>query len=42
MQWWETQRENYDLWLSDAVLFELSEGNYPKKEQLLELVREFL
>lgn len=32
--------ENYELLVSDAVLLELHEGNYPKKDQIIKLVSE--
>ena len=29
---------NYDIFISDAVMQELNEGNYPRKEKLIEFV----
>ncbi len=36
--WWDSESDNYDMWISDAVLQELNEGNYPKKEKLIQLI----
>ncbi|VAX35359.1 hypothetical protein MNBD_UNCLBAC01-42 [hydrothermal vent metagenome] len=33
--WWKNEVENYDIWISEAVLQELNEGNYPKKEEII-------
>jgi predicted nucleic acid-binding protein len=32
-EWWETQREHYNVYLSVETLAELREGNYPQKEK---------
>ena len=37
-QWWTTKRQNYDLVTSVAVLNELENGDYPKKENCLSLL----
>lgn len=31
--WWDNQRHHYELVTSAAVIEELSQGNYPSKEQ---------
>lgn len=36
-QWWETQRNNYNLYISIETLAELREGNYPEKEKITKL-----
>ena len=36
--WWDNQRHHYDLVTSAAVIEELSQGNYPSKEQALALI----
>jgi hypothetical protein len=36
--WWDNQRQHYDLVTSAAVIEELSQGNYPSKEQALALI----
>jgi predicted nucleic acid-binding protein len=36
-EWWETQRENYDTYLSIETLAELREGDYPRKEKATRL-----
>ena len=33
--WWNNESNNYDVCISDAVLQELSEGSYPKKEEII-------
>lgn len=37
-QWWDEGRQRYELVTSDAVLDELSSGEYPSQEQVLALV----
>ncbi len=37
-QWWTAKRQNYDLVTSVAVLNELENGDYPKKENCLSLL----
>lgn len=39
-QWWDERREMYELVTSDAVLDELSSGDYPTREQVLALTAE--
>ena len=36
--WWADQRSRYDLWISEAVLLELAQGDWPGKVGALELV----
>ncbi len=38
--WWDQERNNFDLWISEATVAELSTGNYPRKRQILECVAE--
>jgi predicted nucleic acid-binding protein len=37
-EWWDNQREHYQLVTSMAVIEELERGDYPNKEQTVELV----
>jgi len=37
--WWDNESKNYDIWISDAILQELGEGNYPKKEDIIHFVK---
>lgn len=37
-KWWLEMSGNYDLFISDAVLQELSVGSYPQKEKIMEFV----
>ena len=37
-KWWYEMSGNYDIFISDAVMQELNEGNYPRKEKLIEFV----
>ncbi len=39
-QWWDNFSHNYTLLTSEAVLDELSSGNYPNKQSILELVND--
>lgn len=40
VSWWDTQREKYDLFVSEFVLAELIEGEYPNKELVIDLVKD--
>lgn len=37
-KWWSEMSGCYDLYISDAVLQELSSGNYPRKSDIIQLV----
>ena len=37
-EWWSTMASSYEIFVSDAVLQELSTGNYPRKEEIIEFV----
>jgi hypothetical protein len=37
-EWWDNQREHYQLVTSIAVIDELDRGDYPNKERILNLV----
>lgn len=37
-KWWDEESHNFDIWASEATLDEISEGHYPKKQELLMLV----
>ena len=39
-QWWDTERGDYECYISEAVLAELAEGDYPTQRQCLSLVDE--
>ena len=36
--WWVDQRPRYDVWISEAVVLELAQGDWPGKAGALELV----
>lgn len=36
--WWDEQRANFDLYVSEATLVELHEGDYPRKAEVTSLV----
>jgi len=37
-KWWSEMADQYDLYISEAVLQELNSGNYPKKKEIISLV----
>jgi len=37
--WWDNQRQAYDVWISQATLDEIETGEHPYQAQMLELVR---
>lgn len=34
--WWEEERENFDIWISEETLNELAAGNYPHQTKALQ------
>lgn len=38
LEWWATQRHGYDLWVSDEVVTELSQPNYPHRGDALAFI----
>ncbi len=39
--WWEQERHNFDIWISQETITELSQGNYPNQQEILECVSQF-
>jgi len=39
-KWWNEMSETYEIFLSDAVLQELNEGRYPRKDKIMQFVSE--
>lgn len=39
-QWWEQERQHFEVWISEETLIELNEGNYPKKPEILKCISE--
>jgi predicted nucleic acid-binding protein len=37
-RWWEEERQNFDLWISDETIAELSRGKYQHKAQIVECI----
>ena len=40
-QWWREQLDLYDVWISDSVMLELEQGDWPGKPEALALVEPF-
>lgn len=38
-EWWDEERQDYELYISPAVIEELSAGSYPSRDACLDLVR---
>ncbi len=38
--WWNNESKNYEVWISEAVIQELSAGNYPHKKRIIDFVTE--
>ena len=36
--WWDSKGEQYELFISESVLFELQNGDYPSKNDCLQLI----
>jgi predicted nucleic acid-binding protein len=39
-KWWNEERSNFDIWISEEVLNEIDVGNFPKKPEILNFVKE--
>jgi predicted nucleic acid-binding protein len=39
-EWWDVERADYECFISEVVLIELNEGDYPNKEKCLTLLDE--
>ena len=35
-EWWEQEKNNYEVWISEETIAELSGGNYPRKIEIIE------
>jgi predicted nucleic acid-binding protein len=38
-QWWDGERDQYDVYISDFVVLELQEGEYPRQADAVQLVQ---
>lgn len=38
-KWWETQLDNYEIFISDEVLVEIGDGEYPNKNKIVNLIK---
>jgi len=39
-KWWEEERDNFNLWISEESIIELSTGEYPYKGQLMACIEQ--
>jgi predicted nucleic acid-binding protein len=39
-RWWDDERPDYDVYISEIVIMELNRGSYPHKTEILQLVDE--
>jgi predicted nucleic acid-binding protein len=39
-KWWQEERSNFDIWISEETVNEISEGKYPRKTEILKFVSE--
>lgn len=37
-KWWEEERQHFSIWISEATIAELSQGNYPNKDQVISYI----
>ena len=37
-QWWQEESDNFEVWISDETIAELSSGDYPSKAEILQFV----
>ena len=38
-EWWDKERQLYDLYISNFILLELQEGKFPEQQQALNLTK---
>lgn len=39
-EWWNIERYNFEIFVSEAVIFELQNGDYPTKTECLEFIKD--
>ena len=39
-RWWEQEKDNFEIWTSEETFNELAEGDYPRKDKILEFTAE--
>lgn len=39
-KWWEEERKNYEIWISEETITELNQGDYPNKIKIIECISE--
>ncbi len=37
-QWWEQERQHFEVWISDQTIAEVKNGNYPRKSEVLNFI----
>ena len=37
-KWWAEESANYDIWTSEETVNEIGDGNYPRKEEILNFI----
>jgi len=37
-QWWHEERNNFDLWISEETINEITSGNYPRKDDIINFI----
>jgi len=39
-KWWQQEKDNFKIWISEETFNELSDGDYPRKDEVLQFVSE--
>ena len=37
-KWWQEERDHFDLWVSNETIAEVSRGNYPNKDKIVQCI----
>lgn len=37
-KWWDEERQNFDIWISEETIAELGKGDYPNKAEIIECI----
>lgn len=39
-KWWTEERDNFDIWISEETIAEITDGDYPRKPEIIQFASE--
>ena len=39
-KWWNEERKNFDIWISEETISEITDGDYPRKPEIIQFISE--